>query len=272
MSNYLTTSDASSTYLTQASANSYYVPFTNTTTDASAILNIASTTQGVILPSMATKQKNIISAKADGLIVYDTTLGQLNVNVASTSGWMSQTCRIGTLQIAGIDNLISVASVNIYSTSSLLNASGQSYYTITSGSTSYYYANFGLYSLGAASSQYLSYFEVNPSSLANPTVTSNQTVSYSTLWYSYDGTTGYFTFTYPGSYRVTVSDSLSSLSTSILKYNNVLNNGDYLVARVTGDKSISCDLCLLANDKIRVLLENPSSNYERISISIMSFV
>jgi hypothetical protein len=45
-----------------------------TTNVASAIVNVESTTQGVLFPRMTTTQKNAISAPATGLMVYDTTL------------------------------------------------------------------------------------------------------------------------------------------------------------------------------------------------------
>lgn len=48
-------------------------------TEASALLNINSTTQGALVPRMTTIQKNAISAPATGLIVFDTDLGKLCV-------------------------------------------------------------------------------------------------------------------------------------------------------------------------------------------------
>jgi hypothetical protein len=46
----------------------------NMTNDASARLQINSTTQGVLFPRMTTTQKNAIASPAAGLMVYDTTL------------------------------------------------------------------------------------------------------------------------------------------------------------------------------------------------------
>ena len=53
------------------------------TLDASALLNVNSTTQGFLPPRMTTTQKNAITSPAAGLVVYDTTLGKLCVRGAS---------------------------------------------------------------------------------------------------------------------------------------------------------------------------------------------
>jgi len=51
--------------------------------DASALLDITSTTKGVKLPVMTTTQKNAISSPAEGLLVYDVTLHKLSVRTAA---------------------------------------------------------------------------------------------------------------------------------------------------------------------------------------------
>lgn len=57
------------------------------TPDASSMLDISSTTQGMLAPRMTTAQRMAIVAPADGLIVYDTTLKALSCYNSSTSGW-----------------------------------------------------------------------------------------------------------------------------------------------------------------------------------------
>lgn len=50
---------------------------------ASAMLDITSTTKGVLLPRMTTTQKNAISSPAEGLMIYDLTLHKLCVYTGS---------------------------------------------------------------------------------------------------------------------------------------------------------------------------------------------
>lgn len=57
--------------------------------EASAKLDIASTTQGVLLPRMTTAQKNAITSPATGLVVYDITLNKLCVY--SGAAWQTIT-------------------------------------------------------------------------------------------------------------------------------------------------------------------------------------
>jgi hypothetical protein len=54
-----------------------------TPNQATAIMEVTSTTQGFLPPRMTTTQKNAISSPATGLVVYDTTLNKLCVRAAS---------------------------------------------------------------------------------------------------------------------------------------------------------------------------------------------
>lgn len=54
---------------------------------ASSILDIASTTKGVLLPRMTTEQINAIASPADGLTVYNTTLKVICFYDSSAAGW-----------------------------------------------------------------------------------------------------------------------------------------------------------------------------------------
>lgn len=50
---------------------------------ASAVLELQSTTTGLLLPRMTTVQKNAISSPAEGLMIYDTTLHKVCIRVAA---------------------------------------------------------------------------------------------------------------------------------------------------------------------------------------------
>ena len=59
--------------------------------DPSAVVDVQSTTKGVLLPVMSTTQKNAISSPANGLLVFDSTLGKLCVYSTLTTTWQTVT-------------------------------------------------------------------------------------------------------------------------------------------------------------------------------------
>lgn len=59
------------------------VGITNVAPDASAALDITSTTKGFLPPRMTTTQRDAISSPLEGLIVYNVTTHKLNVRTAS---------------------------------------------------------------------------------------------------------------------------------------------------------------------------------------------
>lgn len=61
------------------------------TPDVSAVLDITSTSKGVLLPSMSTVQKNGITSPAHSLLVYDTSLKCISQNLG-TAAIPSWTC------------------------------------------------------------------------------------------------------------------------------------------------------------------------------------
>ena len=71
------------------SANVGNVGIGTSTPDATALLDVQSTTKGVRMPNMTTTQKNAISSPAAGLIVFDTTLAKLCVY--SGAAWQTIT-------------------------------------------------------------------------------------------------------------------------------------------------------------------------------------
>jgi hypothetical protein len=56
-----------------------------TTPNAAAVLQLESTTQGLLLPRMTTTQRNAISSPPDGLLIYNTTSSAVEARVAG--GW-----------------------------------------------------------------------------------------------------------------------------------------------------------------------------------------
>jgi hypothetical protein len=58
------------------------------TPNASSVLDITSTTQGLLTPRMTTTQKNAIVTPSDGLIVYDTTLKSFYYYNATAVAWI----------------------------------------------------------------------------------------------------------------------------------------------------------------------------------------
>jgi len=86
-------SQSNSLILGGTGANAVSVGIGNTAPDASAVLDVTSTTDGALLPRMTTAQKTAIVSPATGLIVYDTTLNQLQVY--NGTAWGATTASTG---------------------------------------------------------------------------------------------------------------------------------------------------------------------------------
>jgi hypothetical protein len=65
------------------------VGFGTTTPDASSIVEMQSTTQGVLVPRMTTAQRLAIATPGNGLLVYDTNFDCFFYYVAATTTWMN---------------------------------------------------------------------------------------------------------------------------------------------------------------------------------------
>ena len=74
---------ASSAYLTLSNGG-VSIGATLNTTNASAILDVTSTTKGVLFPRMTTTQRDLISSVATGLVLYNTTTNKLQCYNGST--------------------------------------------------------------------------------------------------------------------------------------------------------------------------------------------
>ncbi|MCY0977330.1 hypothetical protein PGH12_00565 [Chryseobacterium wangxinyae] len=87
------------------------------TPDASSILDLSSTTKGMLAPRMTTAQRNAITAPADGLLVYDTTLKLFHYYSTSTSAWSAVnsglTARSNFKRIKSTDVLATVLAAEL---------------------------------------------------------------------------------------------------------------------------------------------------------------
>ncbi|CAA9202073.1 hypothetical protein [Flavobacterium collinsii] len=79
------------------------------TPNSSSILDLTSTTQGLLTPRMTTAQRNAITTPADGLIVYDTDLKVFYYYSAGSTSWLPLSSgvpgRINFKRIKSTDNL-----------------------------------------------------------------------------------------------------------------------------------------------------------------------
>ena len=62
---------------------------TNAAADPSAILDVSSTSQGLLVPRMTTAQRNAIASPANSLLVYDTDIKQFYFYNAVSSQWVA---------------------------------------------------------------------------------------------------------------------------------------------------------------------------------------
>ncbi|MFN7099320.1 MAG: hypothetical protein ACK4M4_02945 [Flavobacterium sp.] len=107
-----------------------------TTPHASSILDVTSTTQGMLTPRMTTAQRNAITSPADGLMVYDTDLRAFYYYNQATPAWTvinsASTGRLKFKRIRSTDVLSTVLA-------SELAAGGGAKYVLDSGT--YYEIN-----------------------------------------------------------------------------------------------------------------------------------
>lgn len=88
------------------------------TPNASSVLDVTSTTQGMLTPRMTTAQRTAIATPADGLFVYDTDLKAFHFYSAGTSSWVSINSggvnpRLNFKRIRSTDNLAVVLAAEL---------------------------------------------------------------------------------------------------------------------------------------------------------------
>ncbi|WP_276380307.1 hypothetical protein [Flavobacterium sp. H4147] len=87
------------------------------TPNASSVLDITSTTQGMLTPRMTTVQRTAIATPADGLLVYDTDLKAFYFYSSGTSSWVAINSgvspRLNFKRIKSTDNLAVVLAAEL---------------------------------------------------------------------------------------------------------------------------------------------------------------
>ncbi|MEO6304835.1 MAG: hypothetical protein ABIP51_16865 [Bacteroidia bacterium] len=85
---------------------------------ASSMLDVVSTTSGMLIPRMTTVQRTAIGAPANGLLVFDTNLGCVYMYLTSTAAWRSMCDSYGpfygettTLFFPGASTLLKTVAV-----------------------------------------------------------------------------------------------------------------------------------------------------------------
>lgn len=73
--------------LSVAQNNGLLIDYVGATRDNSAVLDVRSTNQGVLLPRLTTAQRTAIPSPADGLLVYDTDINEIYRFDAASNSW-----------------------------------------------------------------------------------------------------------------------------------------------------------------------------------------
>jgi hypothetical protein len=102
------------------------------TASADAVVNIISTTKGILIPRMTTTQRNAIGSPSTSLLIYNTTTTQYELYTGST--WQSLASYIsGTLTVTGAASLQS--TLNVTGSSTFANTTVNGTLSVTGGTT-----------------------------------------------------------------------------------------------------------------------------------------
>lgn len=170
------------------------------TPNASSVLDVTSTTQGMLAPRMTTIERNAITSPAESLLVFDTTLKSFYFYNSATTAWISLnsggTTRLNFKRIRSTDNLAVVLAAE-------LAAGGGSKYVLTSNT---------LYEINGTVTFN---FPIDLNNAYIQGLDANEDILYKTSGILFDGTTGGsikgVTILAPGA---TVFNLNSALSTS----------------------------------------------------------
>ena len=136
------------------------------TASTDAVVNIISTTKGILIPRMTTTQRNAIGSPSTSLLIYNTTTTQYELYTGST--WQSLASYIsGTLTVTGAASLES--TLNVTGTSTFANTTVNGTLSVTGGTT--------LASITGTSAQLNSLSVTGSSALSTLSVTGNTTLA-----------------------------------------------------------------------------------------------
>jgi hypothetical protein len=189
------------------------------TPNASSVLDITSTTQGLLPPRMTTLQRNAIATPADGLIVYDTDLKLYYSYVSTTSSWTpisGAVPRLNFKRIRSTDNLATVLATE-------LAAGGGSKYVLSSNT---------LYEING---QVVFNFPIDLNNAYLDGLDANEDIIVKSSGFLFDGTTGgsvrNLTITTPGA---TVFNLNSAASTSTFLLRDCIIANSTSVGKIAG--------------------------------------
>lgn len=127
----------------------------NTTAASSAMLDVKSTTKGLLIPRMTTVQRTAISSPTDGLLVYDATTFSFWFYDSGNSGWMELITESGASELDDLSDgiykgysLYLGPDAGINDDGSSNNNSGFGYGSLNKNTSGYYNVAQGYYSLG----------------------------------------------------------------------------------------------------------------------------
>jgi hypothetical protein len=228
---------------------------------------------------MTTAQKTAISNKTDGLIVYDSSLSQINVYNAATPNLYSQSVRMCSFQCCGVSNLINCPTENAVTSNYPGTPSFYMAFNSNSQIPIFYNPINNTLSGNTGQTNNCVYLEMNP----NVTTTSGSC-------FTFDNTTGYITLVYGGFYNI--SSDCRHLATNNAQNTMMIivkcpsgSSTDYIISRSDGpayQNSVyyTGEVCqtstayvkLNSGDKIRLILYAESQFLPTITISIMGFL
>jgi len=106
--------------------------------DASAVLELQSTSQGLLPPRMTTAQRNAVISPATGLTIYNTDDQCLNIYTGSTNGWFNMCSGGGGFSFTNCSTPVVTGTIALPATNTAaitlnyVNSTGQTYAPFTS--------------------------------------------------------------------------------------------------------------------------------------------